>query len=97
MLAERREDVGVRRPDAADRADAVRLVALEDDDEAGDAALDDLFVHDVGPLQAGERLGVGRVLDLHGEHRPVGRFLVAGKGLAGEGAGSGGRLVAGQR
>ena len=87
VLAERRQDVGVGRADAAHRADAVRLVAVEEHDEAGDAAFDDLFVHDVGALQAGERLGVGRVLDLHGEHRPVGRLLVAGQGLAGEGAG----------
>src|SRR3712207_8726654 len=61
------QDLGIGRADAAHRPDAVRAVAMEERDEPSDAALDDFLVHDVGRLEAGERLGVGRVLDLHGQ------------------------------
>ena len=54
--------------------DRLGQLGLEDGDEAGDAALDDLLEDDVGRVEAGLRPGVVAtgvdVVDLHDQRRP---------------------------
>ena len=56
---------------------------MEHGDEAGDTALHDLLEDDVGGVEAGLGAGLGRVLDLDHERRPVGG-VTARVGQAGE-------------
>ncbi|GIV00273.1 MAG: hypothetical protein KatS3mg014_1888 [Actinomycetota bacterium] len=66
------QDVGVGGPGAAHRPDPGGVRAVEDGDEAGDAALHELLEHDVRGVQARLGSGVGVVLDLDREGRSVG-------------------------
>ena len=50
--ADRKDDLAVGAPDRSHRADLGRQVRVEDGGESGDAALDDLFVDDVGLVDA---------------------------------------------
>ena len=91
--AELQQDLGVGGASAAHRADALGARTVEDDDEPRDAAFDDLFVDDVGLVQAHERHRVGGVLDLDGERGRAGGSLSPPTGWFVSGQGVGGRLV----
>ena len=59
---------------------------VEDRPEAGDAALDDLLVDDVGLVEPGLRARLGRVLDLHRERRAASARRRSGSGRPVSGA-----------
>src|SRR5581483_4933302 len=70
---ERAGDGDVGGAGRAHRPDRRRVLGVEDGGEAGQAAFDELFVDDVGLVEAALGPGGGGVVDLDHERRPVGR------------------------
>ena len=80
VLAELEQDGRVRETGAADRAQPLRVLALEDHDEPRDPPLDLLLVDEVGLVQAGLGPRLRQVLHLDSEGRTVGNVPSLGHG-----------------